>query len=301
MKDILVGIDGTRGSRNALDQALRMGQLTHRPVRLLNVWAAAVPPASPLGPGYLYDPVQEREAAEAVARRLLDDELSAALGRLGSGAPVTVRVEAREGAAGPEIVRASESAVVVLLGTRGRGRLGTVVGCLGHVLHHAERPVLVVPGHAMHEGPFRRVVVGVDASAHSRVALTWAYRMARLEGAELMVLHAVPVEDQPVRTAEQTSWHRSVMASLPDEPGILVFVELPLGHAHDVLTRSARPGDLLVVGSHGAGRVAGLVLGSVSAACLSHPTVPVVVVKADEEALTEVFEVVAPDTVGAAG
>jgi len=301
MKDILVAVDGTPGSRNAIDQALLMGQLTRRPVRLLTVWSAAPPPVSPLGQGYLYDPFQDREDAETAARRLLDLELSAALGRLGSGDPVTVRVEVREGSPGQAIVRAAESAVVVMLGTRGRGRLVSMTGCVSHVLHHATCPVVVVPGGAPVDGPFRRVVVGVDASEHSRVALRWAYRLARLEGSELVVLHAVPLGEQPVRTAERAGWHRSVMESLPEEPGIVVVVELPEGHAHEVLAGSVGPGDLLVVGSRGAGAVAGVVLGSVSAACVTHPSVPVLVVKADDEGMAEAFEVVAPATAGAAG
>jgi nucleotide-binding universal stress UspA family protein len=298
MKQILVGVDGTAGSRNALDQALRLGQLTRRPVRLVNAWTATVPAVSPLGAGYVYDPFQEREDAQAAARRLLDAELSAALGRLSSGDPVTVSVEDREGAAGPALVSAAESAAVVLLGTRGRGRVLSLVGCLAHVLHHAPSPVVVVPGGTPFDGPFRRVVVGVDASPHSRVALAWAYRMARLEASELLVLHAVPVEDQPLRTAEHSSWHRSVTESLPEEPGVPVSVELRVGHAADVLTHEVGPGDLLVVGSRGAGRVAGLVLGSVSSACIAHPSVPVLVVRADEADLPEVFEVGAPAVAG---
>jgi nucleotide-binding universal stress UspA family protein len=294
MKHILVGIDGTPGSRNALDQALRMGQLTHRPVRLLTVWSATIPPVSPLGAGYLYDPVQEREAAASAARRLLDEELSMGLDRLVSGDPVAVSVEAREGSVGQQVVEAADSAVVVVLGTRGRGRLTSLLGCVAHVLHHAPCPVVVVPGGPSYEGPFRRVVVGIDASEHSRVALKWAYRLARLEGSELVVLHAVSLDAQPVRTAERASWHRSVMESLPEEPGVPVFVELPKGRPHDVLARSVRPGDLLVVGSRGAGAVGGIVLGSVSSACVTHPTVPVLVVRADDEGLAEAFAPVIP-------
>ena len=284
MKDILVGVDGSLGSRHAVDRALRLGQQTGRPVRLVNVWAPPVAPASPLGAGYMYDTFQERADANAAARQLLDEEVSLGLARLATEAPVTVRVEEREGSTGHELAAAAESSVVAFVGTRGRGRIGNLLGSsIPHVLHRAPCPVLVVPARTEPVAPYPRVVVGVDGSEWSRAALLWAYELARLEHAELVAVHAVNRGDAPVHTSELQLWHKDVVSCLPYPSAVEVSVYVVPGKPDEVLVDSVGPHDLLVVGSRGVGAVAGMLLGSVSAACVAHPSVPVAVVKANEQ------------------
>jgi nucleotide-binding universal stress UspA family protein len=295
VKDILVGIDGSPGSRRALDRALRLGQVTGRTVRAVHVWAPPAPRSSALGAGYLYDPFEERECAHAAAVSLVDTEVTQALGRLVTDAPVTVRAEDVEGGVGPAVVAAAATSSMLLLGTRGAGRLGNLLGStIPYVLHRATCPVMVVPSYEPSRPTYRRVVVGVDGSDWSRSALLWAYELARVERCPLSVLHAVAREDAPVQVAEQAYWRVEVLSQLPIEPEVEVEVTLLPGRPEDVLRRALGPDDLLVVGSRGAGGIAGVLLGSVSAACVTHQHVPVLVVRAYEEGLAHLFAAAAP-------
>jgi nucleotide-binding universal stress UspA family protein len=295
MKDILVGIDGSPASRHALDRALRLGQVTGRTVRVVHAWAPPAPRTAALGAGYLHDPFEERECAHAAALSLLDTEVGQALARLATDAPVTVRAEDVEGGVGPALVKAAATSTLVLLGTRGRGRVGNLLGSsIPYVLHHATCPVMVVPTYEPHEPTYRRVVVGVDGSEWSRSALLWAYELARVEKRPLTVLHAVAREDSPIQVAERTFWRTEVLSMLPIEPEVEVEVTLLPGHPEAVLRGELGPDDLLVVGSRGSSGIAGVLLGSVSAACVSHPHVPVLVVRAYEEGLAHLFAAAAP-------
>jgi len=53
------------------------------------------------------------------------------------------------------------------------------------------------------------------------------------------------------------------------------------GQPAPVLLDAASDADLLVVGSHGHGRFAGMLMGSVSTHCMDHANCPVVVVRAE--------------------
>jgi nucleotide-binding universal stress UspA family protein len=97
---------------------------------------------------------------------------------------------------GPATSRAVQgSAAEVLLAQHpellvlgGRGGSRRISGVARTCLHRAGCPVVVVPD-AEHPR-IRRVVVGVNGSAASRAALTWAAREARLQVADLVVIHA---------------------------------------------------------------------------------------------------------------
>ena len=71
----------------------------------------------------------------------------------------------------------------------------------------------------------------------------------------------------------------SVAATLGDSPGIPVETSTIEGQPAPVLLNAANDADLLVVGSHGHGHFAGMLMGSVSTHCVEHANCPVVVVR----------------------
>jgi nucleotide-binding universal stress UspA family protein len=73
----------------------------------------------------------------------------------------------------------------------------------------------------------------------------------------------------------------SVAATLGDSPDIPVETSVIEGQPAPVLLDAASDADLLVVGSHGHGRFAGMLMGSVSTHCVEHASCPVVVVRGD--------------------
>jgi nucleotide-binding universal stress UspA family protein len=139
-----------------------------------------------------------------------------------------------------------------------------------------------------------RVVVGVDFSPLSAVALRWAAEEAALRGDRLEVVHgwqvtteprpedaepgAVPPLEAYARAATRRV-ERFVHDVLGRGPGPDLTVAAVHHPAAAALVRAARGADLLVVGSRGHGSVSALLLGSVSNECVRLAPCPVVVVR----------------------
>jgi nucleotide-binding universal stress UspA family protein len=140
------------------------------------------------------------------------------------------------------------------------------------------------------------ILVGVDGSDHSRLALAWALREA---AHRRMPLTVVSVRPAPVRPATDIYWavpdlpadprdeeaERRVLqefvAKVASEAGETVpdiSLVLEKGDPAEELIRASRDADLLVVGSRGSGGFARLMLGSVSSKVVHHAACPVVVV-----------------------
>ncbi len=147
---ILIADDHSDASRRAVRWAAEHLPLDERRVVLLNV---AVPPSAPLASGGLVapdvlvvNPVDDPEATEAVRGEAL-----AALEetKRETGLPDHTELKVVWGDPATEIVVAGQDlgADLIVIGSRGRGFLGRVLlgSVSGHVVHHAHRPVLVVP------------------------------------------------------------------------------------------------------------------------------------------------------------
>jgi nucleotide-binding universal stress UspA family protein len=123
----------------------------------------------------------------------------------------------------------------------------------------------------------QRVVVGVDGSPAAAVALTWAVEEARLRGAELVAWRVLDgAGNEPTPSAAVAQLSPSALAELTG--GYPVTLRRGHGDPATELVAACADADLLVVGSRGRSRLAGLLLGSVSRACLAHAPCPVVVV-----------------------
>jgi nucleotide-binding universal stress UspA family protein len=84
----------------------------------------------------------------------------------------------------PSVLLAQQPDLLVLGGREGTPRLS---GIARSCVHRAWFPVVIVP--ATRPPPTGRVVVGLNGSAASGAALTWAAREARLRLAHLVVVH----------------------------------------------------------------------------------------------------------------
>ena len=145
-------------------------------------------------------------------------------------------------------------------------------------------------GGRSHEGC---VVVGVDGSATSRLALKWAADEAKRHGWSLRILHAQSGHENevpPWYTAEGSEISAgeaiiddAVALATTRHPSVLVRGEAVDEVAALVLAEASRSADLLVVGSRGLGGFGELLLGSVSDQCLQHAHCPVAVVHADDD------------------
>jgi nucleotide-binding universal stress UspA family protein len=139
------------------------------------------------------------------------------------------------------------------------------------------------------------VVAGVDGSAGSLAALSWASRYAEATGATVRAVLAwhypaaagmPPVGVAPAAVREETE--RVMNAQLADAIGKAIpasaaatAVEAKLGYGHpaEVLIDESKHADLLVVGSRGHGAFTGMLTGSISVHVVNHAECPVVVVR----------------------
>jgi nucleotide-binding universal stress UspA family protein len=134
-----------------------------------------------------------------------------------------------------------------------------------------------------------RIVVGVDGSDAGTAALVWAAGQAEASGAELDVvtvwLHDEMLDDASVsRTLEEArrvhvhELEKLVTAVTKDHAGVAARCSAPDGDPAGILTERAKDATMLVVGSHGKGKLREVLAGSVSSACLRHATCPVAVI-----------------------
>ncbi|HET8684823.1 MAG TPA: universal stress protein [Micromonosporaceae bacterium] len=135
-----------------------------------------------------------------------------------------------------------------------------------------------------------RIVVGVDGSPGGRLALHWALREAARRGGTVQAViawqwdgpEASGVTDINPKAAKdravQTLYREldAAVAGFVTPP--TVATEVVRGSPSLVLTRAAVDADVLVLGSHGHGRLHHAVLGSVSEDCIRRACCPVVVV-----------------------
>lgn len=130
------------------------------------------------------------------------------------------------------------------------------------------------------------VIVGVDGSECSLIAVDFAAREAAWHERELRLVHAFiwPMMRVPAGTAglreQAEGWLRDAAESaLAAAPGVIVATDLITGAPGAVLLDAGRTAGLLVVGSRGLGGFGGLLLGSVGAQAAAYAPCPVVIVR----------------------
>jgi nucleotide-binding universal stress UspA family protein len=137
MEWIVVGVDGSDGSRAALARAVNEAKLRGARLRVVCAWfisaevyAAAIDEAT-------FDSF--REDAEAIVRAALAEAERIAPGLTSEG-------EAIQGQAAEVLLREAQGASLIVVGNRGRGGFaGLLLGSVSQqVVHHAHCPVLVV-------------------------------------------------------------------------------------------------------------------------------------------------------------
>ncbi|GAA3666496.1 universal stress protein [Arthrobacter ginkgonis] len=142
----------------------------------------------------------------------------------------------------------------------------------------------------MDSGTQPRIVVGVDGSASSIEALRQAQRIARGLGARIEATacwEAPRMSDQYElmgigdfeKRARQILVEALTAAYGPDRPSN-VSAHLRQGNPRPQLIEASKDADILVLGRRGHGGFPGLLLGSVSSACIARAHCPVLVVHA---------------------
>jgi len=136
------------------------------------------------------------------------------------------------------------------------------------------------------------VVVGVDGSPGSDIAVVWAATHAQAQRRPLAIVHGAGVpgvadlgfDHVAARKSLRMAGRRVTDAALGlaqrTSPGLTITVHLALQDPRDLLRTMAADGSLLVLGARGHGPVAALLLGSVSTALSTLAPSPVVIARA---------------------
>jgi len=135
------------------------------------------------------------------------------------------------------------------------------------------------------------IVVGVDGSDASVAALRWAVTEAAVTGQEVRAVTAWtylspldPGSDDAHR-AQMESRHDAQLNDLvrkvaQGHPGVAVRCVIVEDDPAGALLDASRGADLLVLGSHGTGKLLRAFVGSVSTRCLNKASCPVVIIPA---------------------
>lgn len=147
----------------------------------------------------------------------------------------------------------------------------------------------------------KRVVVGIDGSEESMAAARWAGEAAVPRGAGV---HLVNVWQAPVSNVQFSPspeglrlWEESRLREAAKEladrhPTIVVTAEQVSGTPAKVLLEWAAGSEMVVLGSHGLGAIAGFMYGSVGLRAVARADQPVVLVRSSPEPGAEEAEIV---------
>ena len=254
---IVVGVDGSPSSIQAVEWAARQAGLEQRPLALLHTFHVE---GIYWLPAMGYEPAEIRQLLRDDGSKLLDaaeqraTEISPGLDLyrvIGDADPRTALIEA------------SHQASMVVVGSRGRGPVAsTFLGSVGvTVLRHATCPVVV--RRPEHDDVTQGVIVGTDLADSSRPVLEYAYRLAAVRHLPLtvlvdhepsMFLHAEDVEVLDRMPRERVAeWMAELHTKFPE---VRVTEEESVESLVKGLIRKGTEKDIVVVGGTGAGPIA---------------------------------------------
>ena len=133
---VVVGVDGSEGSKDALRWALGYARLAGASVHALTAWQ--YPPSYAWAPA-IFDQADLEGDARAALKQTLEDVVA-------TEGPVTVQTQVVQGPPALALLRAAADADLLVVGSRGHGAFaGMLLGSVSeHCVHHATCPVVVV-------------------------------------------------------------------------------------------------------------------------------------------------------------
>lgn len=280
---VVVGVDGSEQALSAVRWAAHEASLRGTWLHIVHAWvwpllrvSLGPAPGAPEGAG-LRAQAERVLAVAAGTAKAVAAELSVE-SSLVVGDPVSA------------LLRTSEGAVQLVVGNRGLGGFtGLLVGSTSVALSsRATCPVVVVRGADRGSGT---VAVGVDGTPHGVAALASATVEAGLRRSTLLLVHAwtFPLgHDQwdmgssvDVEAAGKASGRAVLDAAREqvarEDPTLEVNTVLGDRSAAGELVAASERSVLVVVGSHSAGPLAGLLLNSTAHALIHHAACPVLV------------------------
>src|SRR5829696_6125915 len=283
---IVVGTDGSPISKVAVqwaarDAAMRNVSLTvvHVANGLVAAWSQTPIPAG-------FGAWQQQQG-----RRLLDDAVRIVEEATTGAGPARVKTEMYYSATVPTLVDMSKEAEMVVVGSHGQGAFGSLLGSVSMgVVHHAHCPVAVIRDDAppMPNPAQVPVLVGIDGSPASERATAIAFDEASRRRVDLIALHAWSdtrmldfpgVDWSAMKSSEDAVLAERLAGWQERYPDVKIARLVVCDRPARQLIEHSESAQLVVVGSHGRGGFAGMLLGSVSMAVVQSARTPVIVAR----------------------
>jgi nucleotide-binding universal stress UspA family protein len=284
---IVVGVDGSAPSNAAVCWAARDAAMRHVPLTVAHMVSEIAPIYPGIGLSAGVTVWQEEQG-----RQVLEEAVKIAEEAIGTDREIEIKSELRCAPPIPTLVEMSEEAEMLVVGSNGRGALGRLL--LGSVssslVRSARCPVAVIRDEdpLMPHPQQAPVLVGIDGSPASELAVALAFDEASRRGVELTALHAwsdVDVFELPgidwsaVKSEAERSLAEQLAGWQERYPDVTVHRLLVSDRPARQLIEQSESAQLVVVGSHGRGGLSGALLGSVSNAIVHSVRMPVIVAR----------------------
>ena len=284
---IVVGIDGSPPSNAAVCWAARDAAMRRVPLTVAHMVSEIAPIYPGIGLSAGVTVWQEEQG-----RQVLEQAVKLAEEAIGADREIEIKSELRCAPPIPTLIEMSQEAEMLVVGSNGRGALGRfLLGSVSSSLaRSAHCPVAVIRDEdpLMPHPAQAPVLVGIDGSPASELAVAIAFDEASRRGVELTALHAwsdVDVFELPgidwsaVKSEAERSLAEQLAGWQERYPDVTVHRLLVADRPARQLIEKSESAQLVVVGSHGRGGLSGALLGSVSNAIVHSVRMPVIVAR----------------------